>query len=618
MHIIVVGAGHAGVEAALASARMNIKTSLITMDRTRIASMPCNPSIGGPAKGIVVREIDALGGQMGITADKTALQFRLLNATKGPGVQCLRVQSDKIEYSKMMGEIVHNTDNLTVLEAMVERIVTKAGKVIGIDIKDQGFMACDALILTSGTYMSSKILVGNTAVSSGPDNQPTTNTLSQSIRDLGLSTFRLKTGTPPRIKTNSIDFSHGIIQEGDKAFMHFSSSFKKEDYPQDQLPCYLIYTQPKTHEIIRLNLNRSAMYSGLVEGVGPRYCPSIEDKLVRFSDKDRHQIFLEPESRHLDTTYIQGFSTSMPHEVQEVMIRSLPGFENCVIDKYAYAIEYDAIDPTQLYPSLEVKTVENLFCAGQINGTSGYEEAAGQGLMAGINAVLKLRQEAPLILKRDEAYIGVMIDDLVTKGTEEPYRLLTSRAEHRLLLRHDNAQERLSAHGHRVGLLSDEIYAEVVKKQQHIQKTIETLKTIRLKSSDPVTEYVTSAGYERIIEGMSAYDLLKRPGIELETLVNYIELNPQDEDVLRSVEIIIKYEGYINKAQKDVERLQNLEHLSLARDFDYDQIPHLSIEGRQKLNKIKPLSLGQASRISGVNPSDLMVLKTYLNQKSKA
>jgi len=618
MHIIVVGAGHAGVEAALASARMNIKTSLITMDRTRIASMPCNPSIGGPAKGIVVREIDALGGQMGITADKTALQFRLLNATKGPGVQCLRVQSDKIEYSKMMGDIVHTTENLSVIEAMVERIVTKEGRVIGIDIKGQGFMACDALILTSGTYMSSKILVGNTAVSSGPDNQPTTNTLSESIRELGLSTFRLKTGTPPRIKTNSIDFSFGILQEGDKEFMHFSSGFKKEDYPSDQLPCYLIYTQPKTHDVIHLNLNRSAMYSGLVEGIGPRYCPSIEDKLVRFADKERHQIFLEPESRHLDTTYIQGFSTSMPHDVQDDMIRSLPGFENCVIDKYAYAIEYDAIDPTQLYPSLEVKTVENLFCAGQINGTSGYEEAAGQGLIAGINAVLKLRHEAPLILKRDEAYIGVMIDDLVTKGTEEPYRLLTSRAEHRLLLRHDNAQERLAAHGHRVGLLSKAIYADVLHKQQLIQHTTDQLKTIRLKSNGPIMDYVQACGYDTLIEGMSAYELLKRPKIELSKMATYIHLSSNDEDVLRSVEINVKYEGYIVKAQKDVERLQSLEHLVLAKDFDYDQIPHLSIEGRQKLNKIKPLSLGQASRISGVNPSDLMVLKTYLNQKSKA
>jgi tRNA uridine 5-carboxymethylaminomethyl modification enzyme len=618
MHIIVVGAGHAGVEAALACARMNIQTSLITMDRTRIASMPCNPSIGGPAKGIVVREIDALGGQMGITADQTALQFRLLNATKGPGVQCLRVQSDKIEYSKMMGEIVHHTENLNVIEAMVERIVVEQNQIKGIMIKDQGFMACDALILTSGTYMSSKILVGNSAISAGPDNQPTTNTLSESIRDLGLKTFRLKTGTPPRIKTNSIDFSHGIIQEGDQAFMHFSSSFTKEQYPQEQLPCYLIYTQAKTHEVIQVNLNKSSMYSGLVEGVGPRYCPSIEDKLVRFADKERHQIFLEPESRHLDTTYIQGFSTSMPHDVQDVMIRSLPGFENCVIDKYAYAIEYDAIDPTQLYPTLEVKTVANLFCAGQINGTSGYEEAAGQGLLAGINAVLKLRQEEPLILKRDEAYIGVMIDDLVTKGTQEPYRLLTSRAEHRLLLRHDNAEARLSAHGYRVGLLSHKRYQAVQKHLALIDQTIDELKNIRIKSHEPIMAYVRQVGYDHIIEGMSVYELLKRPKIELLSLCRYISISCTDEDVLRSVEIDVKYEGYIIKAKKDVERLQNLEHVALPKDLDYTQVPHLSIEGRQKLNQIKPLSLGQASRISGVNPADLMVLKTHLYHKSKA
>jgi tRNA uridine 5-carboxymethylaminomethyl modification enzyme len=614
-HILVIGAGHAGVEAALASARMGIQTSLITMNRHRIAMMPCNPSIGGPAKGIVVREIDALGGEMGWVADKTALQFRLLNATKGPGVQCLRVQSDKIEYSKMMEDIVHNTPNLTVVEAMVERLVVEDRQIIGVELKDQGFVGADAVILTSGTYMSSLILVGHAKTSAGPDNQPTTNTLSESIRDLGLRTFRLKTGTPPRIKTASIDFSVGEIQEGDRDFMHFSARFTRDQYPKDQWPCYLIYTQPKTHEVIELNLDQSAMYSGAVEGVGPRYCPSIEDKLVRFADKERHQIFLEPESRELDTTYIQGFSTSMPHDVQEQMIRSLPGFENSVIDKYAYAIEYDAIDPTQLKPSLEVKTVGNLFCAGQINGTSGYEEAAGQGIMAGINAALKVQGKEPLILGRDEAYIGVMIDDLVTKGTQEPYRLLTSRAEHRLLLRHDNAEARLSHHGHRVGLLPEDVYARISHQLAQQTETLSWLKRVRVRSSDPLMNYVQACGYDSIVEGMSVYELLKRPRIELRGLVDYLEMPSQDEDVLRSVEIEVKYEGYIAKALKEVERLKQLDHVRLPEELNYDDVPHLSNEGRQKLQTIKPFNLGQASRISGVNPSDLMVLKTYLNRR---
>ena len=617
MHIVVIGAGHAGVEAALSSARMGVKTSLLTMDASKIAVMPCNPSVGGPAKGIVVREIDALGGQMGITADKTALQFKLLNSTKGPGVQCLRVQSDKIEYSKMMHDIVHNTKNLEVVEDMVESIVVEDGVVKGIQCEKRGFMAADAVIVTSGTYMSSKILVGSTATSSGPDNQRTTNKLSESLRQLGLKTFRLKTGTPPRIKTNSIDFSHGLIQPGDEHFIHFSLDTKPEDYPQEQVPCYLIYTQPETHEVIKLNLNRSAMYSGLVEGVGPRYCPSIEDKLVRFSDKERHQIFLEPESRHLDTTYIQGFSTSMPHDVQDKMIRSLPGFENCVIDKYAYAIEYDAIEPTQLYPSLEVKTVSGLFSAGQINGTSGYEEAAGQGLMAGINAVLKLQGKEPLILHRDEAYIGVMIDDLVTKGVVEPYRLLTSRAEHRLLLRHDNAEMRLSEHGHRVGLLTEERYAKVAQMKNDLAELIELLKAKRFTMKDGIYPFLVEKEYPHFNEGITAYEILKRPRISIVELKPYIDLEKYSVDVLNMAEIETKYEGYIQKAIREVERLHTLDNVKIPQDLDYNAIPHLSIEGKQRMSKIKPLTLGQASRISGVNPADMVVLKTYLNKGKK-
>ena len=617
MKILVIGAGHAGVEAALASARMGIPTVLITMDANRIATMPCNPSIGGPAKGIVVREIDALGGQMGITADKTALQFKLLNSTKGPGVQCLRVQSDKIEYSKMMHDVVHNTDYLSVLEAMVESIVVENNKVVGVMLENQGLLEADAIILTSGTYMSSKILVGSTATPSGPEDQRTTNKLSASLRDLGLKTFRLKTGTPPRIKTNSIDFSYGLIQPGDEAFIHFSLDTQPEDYPKEQVPCYLIYTQPETHDVIKLNLNKSAMYSGLVEGVGPRYCPSIEDKLVRFSDKERHQIFLEPESKHLDTTYVQGFSTSMPHDVQDKMIRSLPGFENCVIDKYAYAIEYDAIDPTQLYPSLEVKNIDGLFSAGQINGTSGYEEAAGQGLMAGINASLKLMGKEPLILKRDEAYIGVMIDDLVTKGVVEPYRLLTSRAEHRLLLRHDNAELRLSQYGYDVGLLKEERYHKVLKLRADIDSIITLLKERRFTLKDGILPFLEEKGYPQFNEGLSGYDLVKRPRISIHDLSTYFDFTAYHIDALNIAEIEIKYEGYIQKALKEVERIASFENVRIPMDLDFNTIPHLSIEGKQRMTKIKPLTLGQASRISGVNPADLVVLKTHLNKTKK-
>lgn len=617
MHIIVIGAGHAGVEAALSSARMGVKTTLFTMDASRIAIMPCNPSIGGPAKGIVVREIDALGGQMGITADKTALQFKLLNSTKGPGVQCLRVQSDKIEYSKMMHDIVHHTNNLEVAEDLVEGIVVEDNVIKGIQCEKRGFVGADAVILTSGTYMTSKILVGSTATVSGPDNQRTTNNLSESLRLQGLKTFRLKTGTPPRIKTNSIDFSHGLIQPGDEAFIHFSLDTELKDFPKSQVPCYLIYTQPSTHDIIHLNINKSAMYSGLVEGVGPRYCPSIEDKLVRFSDKERHQIFLEPESKHLDTTYVQGFSTSMPHDVQDRMIRSLPGFENCVIDKYAYAIEYDAIDPTQLYPSLEVKTISGLFSAGQINGTSGYEEAAGQGLMAGINAVLKLQGKEPLILKRDEAYIGVMIDDLVTKGVVEPYRLLTSRAEHRLLLRHDNAEMRLSEYGHQVGLLSEARYAKVIQMKSDLNQLIEELKAKRFTKKDGIHPFLIEKEYPVFNEGITAYEILKRPRITLNELKPYISIEHYSVDVLNMAEIEVKYEGYIQKAIREVERLHGLDNVKIPSDINYNDIPHLSIEGKQRMTKIKPLTLGQASRISGVNPADMVVLKTYLNRGKK-
>jgi len=615
--VLVVGAGHAGVEAALACARMGVKTALVTMNKDRIAVMPCNPSVGGPAKGIVVREIDALGGQMGIVADATALQFKMLNTNKGPGVQCLRVQSDKIAYSREMGRIVNHTDNLTVVEAMAEEILFEEKKVVGLRLGNQEILPCKALILTSGTYMSAKILVGNTATESGPENQKTTKNLSQSLRDAGLRTFRLKTGTPARIKTNSIDFSKGLIQPGDEEFIHFSSLTKKENIIKEQVPCYLIYTQPETHRIIKLNINRSAMYSGLVEGVGPRYCPSIEDKLVRFSDKERHQIFLEPESLELDTTYIQGFSTSLPHDVQDEMLRSLPGMEHCVIDKYAYAIEYDAIDPLQLTADLKVKDMEGFYCAGQINGTSGYEEAAGQGLMAGINAARCIQGKDPVILKRDEAYIGVMIDDLVTKGTKEPYRLLTSRAEYRLLLRHDNAEQRLSQIGRDIGLLDDERYGLYEEATRQRNELVDRLKTTRFPRSETLNAILARHGYEPSIEGMLAEDLLKRPNIKLDDLKPLMNLSMVDEEVLNHVEIEVKYQGYIVKAKKEAQRLKAMEDLKLPEELDYHAMDHLSLEGRQKLTAIRPLTVGQASRISGVNPADIAVLAMVIGQKQK-
>lgn len=614
--IIVVGGGHAGVEAALASARLNKKTALVTLSIENIAKMPCNPSIGGPAKGIVVREIDALGGQMGITADHTALQFKMLNTTKGPGVQSLRVQSDKVEYAKMMQEVCQNQSNLTIIEGQVKKCNITNDKVTGITMMDDMIYDADIVILTTGTYMSSLVMVSSTVVESGPDEEPTTHNLSQSLRDVGLETFRLKTGTPPRVRTDTIDFSKTELQPGTNEFVAFSTT-TKEILPFDkQAVCYLTYTAPRTHEIIKNNLSKSSMYSGVVKGVGPRYCPSIEDKLVRFSDKERHQLFLEPESALLDTTYIQGFSTSLPHDVQTEMVHSLPGLEEAIIEKYAYAIEYDAVNPLQLKPSLETKKIENLFTAGQINGTSGYEEAAGQGLIAGINAVLKLEQKDPFILNRDEAYIGVMIDDLVTKGTNEPYRLLTSRAEFRLLMRHDNADQRLMKKGYDIGLISKERYEQFDTKMNTINDVKTKLREIRITPKDPINEYLIKLNYEPLSDGITAYDLLKRPHIECAILSNYLELE-MSKEIARQVEIEIKYEGYINKAKKEASRLTQMDKVILPEDLIYAEIENLSLEGRQKLDKIRPRTMGQASRISGVNPSDIAVLAIVLEQRSR-
>lgn len=607
--VLVVGAGHAGIEACMASVRMKKKTALITLNIDMAGSMPCNPSVGGPAKGIVVREIDALGGIMPIVADKTALQFKMLNTTKGPGVWSLRVQSDKEAYKKMMKEILLNTEGLTVIEAACHSVIIEDGKATGVRLEDGRIVEAKTVILTTGTYMTSTILRGHTATSSGPEDQPTVNTLSESLRKAGIKTFRLKTGTPCRVLKDSIDFSKAEVQPGTNEFLSFSTTTKEEDVlPFDQQEvCHLIYTTPTTHQIINDHLHDSAMYSGLVKGVGPRYCPSIEDKLVRFADKERHQLFLEPESRSLDTIYIQGFSTSMPVDVQEEMVHSLPGLENCIIKKYAYAIEYDAIDPLQMKPSLENKIVENLFTAGQVNGTSGYEEAAGQGIMAGINACLKIDGKDPFILRRDEAYIGVMIDDLVTKGTKEPYRLLTSRAEYRLLLRHDNADQRLLEKAYHLGLVSKERYDAFVLKMEQIERAKEELAQVHIKPGSSVDEYLQYLGFDPLAHGCSELDLLKRPKVTIHGLssITNVDYPPV---IAQQVEIQVKYQGYIEKAKRDAKHLEQMEKVALCEDLDYLHMDNLSLEARQKLDQIRPATLGQASRISGINPSDIALL----------
>lgn len=568
--VVVVGAGHAGIEAALAAARMKMKTALITADLSNAGFMPCNPSVGGPAKGIVVREIDALGGMMPIAADRTALQFKMLNTAKGPGVRALRVQSDKEAYRRFMAQALRDQENLDIIEQMADEVLIKDGQVLGIRCADETTVRARTVVLTTGTYMTSTVLRGHTATSSGPDGQKTTNTLSQSLRDAGIRTFRLKTGTPPRIRKDSIDFSKAEPQPGSEEFYAFSSLTRPEDViakDQEEL-CHLIYTTPKTHEIIRSHLHDSAMYSGLVKGVGPRYCPSIEDKLVRFADKERHQLFLEPESRELDTIYIQGFSTSMPIEVQEAMVHSLPGLEQAEIVKYAYAIEYDAVDPLQTRPSLENKIVSGLFTAGQINGTSGYEEAAGQGLMAGINAALKVQGKEPFILGRDEAYIGVLIDDLTTKGTKEPYRLLTSRAEFRLLLRHDNADQRLLEKGYELGLVSVERHQQYLDKMKAIEEGKEQLQNIRIHPKGEVQNYLQSLGYEPMQFGTTAWELLKRPGVTLQGLEPYIGVHFEPE-VAFQLEISQRYEGYIAKGRRDAEHLRKMDNRKIPAGLDY-------------------------------------------------
>ena len=612
---IVVGAGHAGVEAALALAHAGKQTALITICINHIASMPCNPSIGGPAKGIVVREIDALGGMMPKVADKTALQFKMLNTTKGPGVWSMRVQSDKPEYTKMMRDICLNTENLEVIEDICEEIIVEDKKIKGVKLKNRGELLSRVVILTTGTYMDSCTMISAEVVSEGPDHEPTTKNLSESLRKNGIRLFRLKTGTPPRVRSSTIDFSKTQYEPGTNEKLRFSEESEDLLPFEKQLPCYLTYTTPKTLEIIRNNLNKSSMYSGVVKGVGPRYCPSIEDKVVRFADKERHQLFLEPISRDLDLTYVQGFSTSMPRDVQEEMVHSLIGLEKAEIVKYAYAIEYDAIDPLQVKANLEMKEIDGLFISGQILGTSGYEEAAGLGIMAGINALRKLDNKEALILKRDEAYIGVMIDDLVTKGTKEPYRLLTSRSEYRLLMRHDNAEERLIKYGYENGLISAERYNRYLNDENKISELKDYLKDAKVSYETGVNEYLNSLGFEtEENKSYNAYELIKRPGVELMKILELLNRKDEYLKICKNTEIQIKYEGYIDKARKEAEKMLKMDNIKLRADLDYKNIDNLALEARQKLDQIKPLSLGQASRISGINPSDIQVLAVYLRQ----
>ena len=615
--IIVIGGGHAGVEAALACARLNNKTLMLVGNISKIASMPCNPSIGGPAKGIIVREIDALGGEMGIATDKTLLQLKMLNSSKGPAVRALRAQADKSTYPKYMQDVVFNTPNLDVKEGYVTSLLTEnKNKITGVVFEGEEIYA-KAVIIASGTYLASCVLCGFTSTPSGPEDQPTTTELSESLRDLGIELIRLKTGTPPRIQKDSIDYSKMSIQYGDEKLYKFSETTDSIRPLEKQVVCYLTYTTPETHKIIRDNLGKSSMYSGLVTGVGPRYCPSIEDKLVRFADKERHQLFIEPEGSLIDEMYVQGFSTSMPHDIQELMVHSLPGLENAVITKYAYAIEYDAINPLQLKASLEIKNVEGLFFAGQVNGTSGYEEAACQGLMAGINASLKLQGKEPLVLRRDEAYTGVLIDDLITKGVRDPYRMLTSRAEFRLLLRHDNSEQRLLEHGHNVGLISEERYQNYISKEQKKQNLIDVIKENYITPTQEVNKYFTDKNVSLLTGKVSGYDLLKRPEIDfsdIKVLFPNIDVD-LDETSLEQILISIKYEGYIIKEYKQAKKFQVLETKKIPNDIDYDLIPNIASEARDKLKKVKPETISQASRISGVNPSDISILLVYLESR---
>lgn len=616
--IVVVGGGHAGVEAAMSAAHLGAKTLLITLNKKMIANTPCNPHIGGSAKGIVVREIDALGGMMGLFADHHPLQIKMLNTAKGPGVQCLRAQVDKYGYPAYVQSVLDQTENLDILEDEVTELIVENFTIKGVKLKSGEIVNCKAAILTTGTYMESHIISGYDSVPGGPDGENASHGLSASIANLGVRMMRLKTGTPPRVDKNTIDFSKAKIepgQEGELAFSYLTDTFVPIE---DQLPCYLIYTTEETIRIIRDHLPESAVFNGVITGVGPRYCPSIESKVVRFADKPRHQLFLEPEVENGDSIYVQGFSTGFSHDIQEQLIHTLPGLEHAKILKWAYQIEYDSVDPLEFRPTLEFKKCSGLYGAGQICGTSGYEEAAGLGLMAGINAVRKMRGQEPFILRRDEAYIGVMIDDLVTKGTDEPYRLLSSRAEYRLLLRHDNADLRLTEHGHNIGLISDDRYAKFLHKYAQIDEAIRIMSVTNVADKEGIAPYLLANGYDDVAIGHKGIELLRRPNLHYREIAGHmpeLESYRFDDASVLALETKVKYEGYIRKALSDAERNRKLENYYLPDNLDYATMGGLRLEARQKLAMVQPRTIGQASRISGVNPADISVLILTLKKE---
>ncbi|PAF35370.1 tRNA uridine-5-carboxymethylaminomethyl(34) synthesis enzyme MnmG [Terribacillus saccharophilus] len=610
--VIVIGAGHAGCEAGVAAAKMGAKTLMLSMNLDMTGFMPCNPSVGGPAKGVVVREIDALGGVMGKVIDKTYIQMRMLNTGKGPAVRALRAQADKPLYITEMKKTLESQENLTMRQAMVDRLIIEDGVCKGVITETKAAYYAKTVVITTGTFMRGRVIIGDISYESGPNNQRASITLSEHLEELGLEMVRFKTGTPPRVNSRSIDYSKTEIQPGDKEPLAFS--YETTEFITDQIPCWLTYTNEFTHNVINENLGLSAMYSGMIKGTGPRYCPSIEDKVVRFNDKPRHQIFLEPEGRNTEEVYVQGLSTSLPEYVQKEMLQTIPGLEKAEIMRAGYAIEYDAMVPTQLWPTLETKKIPGLYTAGQINGTSGYEEASGQGIMAGINAAAKALGKEPVILDRSQAYIGVMIDDLVTKGTNEPYRLLTSRAEYRLLLRHDNADMRLTEIGYQIGMINEERYARFLEKKRLIEEERNRLEGIIIKTEPHVLELMEEV--ESVMkEAQRASDLLKRPEIKYSLLEKIV---PADKDlpadVKEQVEIQTKYEGYIKKSMQQVERMKRMEDKKIPDIINYDDVSGLATEAREKLKKVRPLSVGQASRISGVNPADVSILLVFIEQ----